>query len=44
MTKKSKTKVLIQIDSKIPKHYPKVMKNPKKYGFVWDTTIYDLDD
>lgn len=44
MNKKVKTKILIQIDSEIPKHYPKVMKNPEKYGFIWDTTLYDLDD
>tara|TARA_R110001583_G_scaffold108680_1_gene257400 strand:- start:90 stop:236 length:147 start_codon:yes stop_codon:yes gene_type:complete len=44
MNKKLKTKTLIQIDSEIPKHYPKVMKNPEKYGFIWDATIYDLND
>ena len=42
MSKKTKKKTILTID--MPKHYPITMKNPKRFGFIWDATIIDLND
>ena len=44
MKNKIKTVAKIPLPKSQRDYYPKVMKNPNRFGFIWDTTYYNLDD